>query len=165
MIEPQKKVGWLFLGFTPPKQTFFPAGGLMSELRRNVRIEEKRGNFNTIISNDQWPTGDYAMSERRKCRNRGEERTLLFTLTVMWWYSMLVQSTLTQYKLYYNANYFSDEMCTLPGKGINVQSCQPQRLWWCIWSASTSRTHLLQHLQESVSHPLPLLDCDLTSLV
>ena len=44
----------------------------MSELRRNVRIEEKRGNFNAIISNDQWPTGDYAMSEMRgKCRNLG----------------------------------------------------------------------------------------------
>ena len=33
MIEAQKKFGRVFLGFTPPKQTFFPAGGVMSELR------------------------------------------------------------------------------------------------------------------------------------
>ena len=39
------------MGFTPPKRRFFPAGGLMSEWRRNVRMEEKRGNRNAFIRN------------------------------------------------------------------------------------------------------------------
>ena len=45
----------------------------MSELRRNVRIEEKRGNCNAFIRN-QLPSGDYAMSEWRRNVRMEEKR-------------------------------------------------------------------------------------------
>ena len=141
MIEPQKKGGRFFLGFTPPKRRFFPAGGLMSEWRRNVRMEEKRGNRNAFIRNQcEWPSGDYAMSEWRRNVRMEEKRGNCY-LHWLW--------------------------C---GGGTSMYEaeirCQPQRLCWCIWSASTSRAHLLQQLQESVSSSVglspdqPRLLCD-----
>ena len=91
-------------------------------------MEEKRGNRNAFIG--------ISVSDHQvimQCRNGGEMSELRRREEIVIYidcdvvvghvpFIMLSQShsTSTQYKLYYNANHFSDEMYTLPGKGINV---------------------------------------------
>ena len=84
-----------------------------------------------------------------QCRNGGEmsewrrrEEIVIYidcdVVVVHVPFLMLSQShsTSTQYKLYYNANHFSDEMYTLPGKGINVWS----------WNTMSTTKTMLVHL-------------------
>ena len=73
----QKNLGNFFWVLPLQRRRFFQLGVKCQNCGANVRIVVQRGNCNRIISNDQWSSVDYAMSELWcKCRNCGAKRNL-----------------------------------------------------------------------------------------
>ena len=84
----QKNLGNFFWVLPLQRRRFFQLGVKCQNCGANVRIVVQRGNCNRIISNDQWSSVDYAMSELRcKCRNWGAERTFLWKHISATWFN------------------------------------------------------------------------------